>query len=53
MPYVCSGRPRGQVGNVVDVSSEVYKFVRLFVHLTRCLYAECGGGLRHPLQNGG
>ena len=39
----------GQVGTVVDVSSEVYKLVRLVVHLARCLYAECGGGLRHPL----
>ena len=40
----------GQVGVVVDVSPEVYKLVRLVVHLGRCLYAECGGGLRHPLR---
>ena len=29
---------------------EVYKLVRLVVHLARCLYAEYGGGLRHPLR---
>ena len=40
----------GQVGIVVDVSSEVYKLARLVVLLARCLYAECGGGLRHPLR---
>ena len=40
----------GQVGILVDVSPEVYKLVRLVVHLTHCLYAECGGGLRHPLR---
>ena len=40
----------GQVGIVVDVSPEVYKLVRLVVHLARCLYAECGGGLPHPLR---
>ena len=40
----------GQVGIVVDVSPEVYKLVRLVVHLARCLYAEGGGGLRHPLR---
>ena len=40
----------GQVGIVVDVSPEVHKSVRLVVHLVRCLYAECGGGLRHPLR---
>ena len=28
----------GQVGIVVDVSPEVYKLVRLVVHLARCLY---------------
>ena len=40
----------GQVGIVVDVSPEVYKLVRLVVHLALCLYAEYGGGLRHPLR---
>ena len=40
----------GQVGIVVNVPAEVYKLVRLVVHLARCLYAECGGGLRHPLR---
>ena len=39
-----------QVGIVVDVPPEVYKLVRLVVHLARCLYAEWGGGLRHPLR---
>ena len=39
----------GQVGIVVDVPPEVYKLVRLVVHQSRCLYAEYGGGLRHPL----
>ena len=39
-----------QVGVVVDVPPEVYKLVRLVVHLARCLYAEYGGGLRHPLR---
>ena len=39
----------GQVGILVDVPPEVYKLVRLVVHLARCLYAEYGGGLRHPL----
>ena len=39
----------GQVGIVVDFFPEVYRLVRLVVHLARCLYAECGGGLRHPL----
>ena len=29
----------GQVSIVVDVSPEVYKLVRLAVHLARCLYA--------------
>ena len=38
----------GQVGIVVDVPLEVYELVRLVVHLARCLYAECSGGLRHP-----
>ena len=38
----------GQVDIMVDVSLEVYKLVRLVVHFTRCLYIECGGGLRHP-----
>ena len=40
----------GQVGIVFDVPPEVYKLVRLVVHLARCLYAEYGGGLRHPLR---
>ena len=40
----------GQVGILVDVSPEVYKLVCMVVHLTRCLYDECGGGLRHPLR---
>ena len=40
----------GQAGMVIDVSPEVYKLVHLSVHLTRCLYAECVGGLRHPLR---
>ena len=40
----------GQVGVVVDVSPEAYKLVRLVVRLARSLYAECGGGLRHPLR---
>ena len=40
----------GQISNVVDVSPEVYKLVRLVVHLVRCFYAEYGGGLRHPLS---
>ena len=40
----------GQIGVVVDVSHEVYKLVRLVVHLARCLYAECGGRLWYPLR---
>ena len=40
----------GQVGVVVNISLEVYKLVRLVVHLAPCLNAECGGGLRHPLR---
>ena len=40
----------GRVAIVVDVPPEVYKLVRLAVHLARCLYAECGAGLRHPLR---
>ena len=40
----------GQVGILVDVFSKVYKLVRLAVDLARCLYAECDGGLRHPLR---
>ena len=42
--------PDGQVSIVVDVLREVYELVRLVVHLARCLCAECGGGLRHPLR---
>ena len=37
----------GQVGIVVDVPFEAYDLVRLVEHLARCLYAGCGGGLRH------
>ena len=40
----------GQISFVVDVPPEVYELVRLVVHLARCLYAECGDGLRHPLR---
>ena len=40
----------GQVRAMVDVPPEVYKLVRLAVHLARCLYAECGGGLRHTFR---
>ena len=40
----------GKVGMVVSVPSEVFELVRLVVHLARCLYAECGGDLRHPLR---
>ena len=40
----------GQVGIVVDIPPDVYQLVRLVVHLTRYLYAEYGGGLRHPLR---
>ena len=40
----------GQVSIVVDALPEVYELVRLVVHLARCLYAECGGRLRHPLR---
>ena len=40
----------GQIDIVVDVPTEVYELVRLVVHLDRCLYAEYGGGLRHPLR---
>ena len=40
----------GQVSIVVDVRPQIYKPVRLAVYLARCLYAECGGGLRHPLR---
>ena len=40
----------GQVKIVVDVPPDVYELVRLVVHLARCLYAECGDGLRHPFR---
>ena len=40
----------GQVAILVNVSPEVYKLVHLVVHLARCLYAECGGELWHPLR---
>ena len=39
-----------QVGVVVDVSPEVYKLVRLVVHLARCLYAGYSGEPRHLLR---
>ena len=35
---------------VVDVSLEVNELVRLVVRLAGYLYAEYGGGLRHPLR---
>ena len=40
----------GQVAIVVDVPLGVYELVGLIIHLARCLYAEYGGGLRHPLR---
>ena len=40
----------GQVGIVVNVPPEVYKLVRLVVHLARCLYVEYSVELRHPLR---
>ena len=40
----------GQVGIVVDVPPEVYELVRLVVPLARCLYAEYGDGVLHPLS---
>ena len=40
----------GQVGIVTDIPLEVYELVRLTVHLARRLYAEYGGGFRHPLR---
>ena len=40
----------GLVSIAVDVSPEVYELVRLVVHLARCLYTECGEGLRHSLR---
>ena len=40
----------GQDGIVINVPPEVYKLVRLVIHLARCLYAEYGGGLRHLLR---
>ena len=40
----------GHVNIMVDIiSPEVYELVRSVVHLARCLYAEFGGGLWHPL----
>ena len=41
----------GQIGIVVDVPPEVYELVRSVVHLACCIYAECGGRLRHPLRS--
>ena len=43
--------PEGEDVIVVDVPSEVYELVCLVVHLARCLYAECGDGVRHPLRD--
>ena len=40
----------GQVGIVIYVPPQVYKLVRLVVHLAHCHYAECCGGLRHSLR---
>ena len=40
----------GQVGIVVDVPPKVYELVCLEVHQARCLHADCGGRLRHPLR---
>ena len=40
----------GQVDIVVDVPPKVNEFVRFPARLACCLYAECGGGLRHPLR---
>ena len=40
----------GQVGISVDVPLEVHELVRLVVHLSRCLYADCGNGLLHLLR---
>ena len=39
----------GQVTVGISVPPEVYKLARLVLHLACCLYAEYGGGLRHPL----
>ena len=46
VPITLGGHP----GIVVDLPPEVYELVRVVVHLAHCLYAECGGGLRHPLR---
>ena len=35
---------------MVDVPPELYKLIRLVVHLATCLYAEYDGGLEHPLR---
>ena len=39
-----------QIGVVVDVPPEVHEVVRLVVRLASGLYAEYGGGCRHPLR---
>ena len=39
----------GPVGVLVDVPPKAYDLVHLVVHLAGFLYAEYGGGLRHPL----
>ena len=39
----------GQVGIVVDVTPDLYEFVRLVVPLAGCFYTEYGDGLRHSL----
>ena len=48
MRCVRAGRPRWTGRHFGLRFPEVYKLVRLAVHLARCLYAECGGELRHP-----
>ena len=40
----------GHIGVVVDIPRVIYELVRLVVYLARYLYAEYGGGLRHPLH---
>ena len=40
----------GQVNIVVNVPPKVYKLVCFEVNQARCLHADCGGRLRHPLR---
>ena len=40
----------GQVGIGVDVPPEVYKLVRLVLHMVHCLYTKYDGGFRHPFR---